>query len=96
MLFPVAGALLMMMSSAGLAQDRPVNAAGLPTISLAEAGLSVMPDHPASTTETSPSAARVVRYGGQTVATRRGSQHGQARVAEAGAASGACGNEAGC
>ncbi|ATE66584.1 hypothetical protein [Rhizorhabdus dicambivorans] len=66
--------LALALSSAGGAEERPVNAAGYPTISLAEAGLSVMPPHPASGTSTSPACARTVRREGQTVRTDPSSQ----------------------
>jgi hypothetical protein len=55
------------LSSAGHGEERPVNAAGYRTITLAEAGLSVMAPHPPSATETSPDCARSVRRGGKTM-----------------------------
>ena len=68
MVFPF---LLPTMASAALAQGDPVNMAGYPTVSLYEAGLSRMPDHPPSGTETSPACARVVRREGQTTEVQR-------------------------
>ncbi len=62
------------MSSAGLCEEKPVNAAGYHTITLAEAGLSVMAPHPSSGTATSPEYARSVRRGGQTVKVDRARQ----------------------
>lgn len=67
--------------SAGSCEERPVNAAGYRTITLAEAGLSVMPAHAASTTETSPACARTVRRGGKTA-----QSNGDRRNASCGAA----------
>jgi len=54
-------------STAGLCEERPFNAAGYQTVTLAEAGLSAMPAHPPSETATSPAYARSVRRGGKTV-----------------------------
>lgn len=67
MLFPIAGSVVfLMIASPASAKDAPVNMAGYTTVTLAEAGLSQMPEHPPSGTATSPECARAVRRGGQT------------------------------
>jgi hypothetical protein len=65
----IASLLLLVAPSAGSAQGLPIgfDAEDVGTVSLAEAGLSQMPDHPASPTETSIARARVVRRDGQTI-----------------------------
>jgi hypothetical protein len=58
--------LLLAMTSASLAQDRPRNLAGYETVTLDEAGLEPLPPHPPSDTATSAACAHVARrHGGQ-------------------------------
>jgi len=65
----IASLMLPNMTSAGLAQGLPIDydAEAQATVSLAQAGLSQMAEHPDSTTETSPARARSVRRGGRTI-----------------------------
>jgi hypothetical protein len=70
------------LSSAAQAEEKPVNAAGYRTITLAEAGLSVMAPHPPSATETSPGCARSVRRGGKTMSADSRRPDAQCRAAK--------------
>ena len=65
----IASLLLLVAPSIGSAQGLPIGFDDQidGTASLAEAGLSKMPDHPPSTTETSIAQARVVRRAGHTI-----------------------------
>lgn len=81
--------LLLAMSSAASAQHAPVNAAGFPTVSLAEAGLSPMAEHADSDTQTSPACARVVRREGRTISTAGGSREARCRAVNTGSSASA-------
>ena len=84
MLLPIGvSVLLLAIPSAGFTQSTPVNLSGHATVSLAEAGLSPMPDHPASTTATSVAHARVVRQGGQTITAHQDAKQRHCRSIDA-------------